>query len=71
MTKTEQLIKKLKESKLYAECPCGGEFKLSEAVLFDGTKPFPKEALEVQTQLKQELKDRTEKLKKKKKFCYR
>jgi hypothetical protein len=45
---TGQLIKKLKTSNLYAECPCGEEFKLSEAILFDGAKPFPEEALQTQ-----------------------
>jgi hypothetical protein len=54
----KQLIKKLRESNLYAECPCGGEFKLSSSILFDGTKPFPEEALELQERLKEELKDR-------------
>jgi len=61
---TEQLIKQLKESNLYAECPCGEEFKLSDALLFDGTKNFPKEALEKQKELKEELKEREEDLKK-------
>ena len=64
-----QLIKKLRESNLYAECPCGGEFKLSRSILFDGTKPFPKKALEIQKQLKEELKDREEELKKKRKLA--
>lgn len=69
MNKTEELIKQLKESELYAECTCGGEFKLSEAIIFDGTKPFPKEALEIQKQLKEELKEREEELKKRKKLA--
>jgi len=59
----------LRESNLYAECPCGGEFKLSRSILFDGTKPFPKKALEIQKQLKEELKDREEKLKKRRKLA--
>jgi len=63
---TEQLIKQLKESNLYAECSCRGEFKLSEAILFDGTKPFPPKALEVQKQLKESLKERREELEKRK-----
>ncbi len=63
---TEQLIKQLKESNLYAECPCGGEFKLSETILFDGTKPFPVEAIEKQKELKEGLKEREEELKKRK-----
>lgn len=67
--KTEQLIQQLKKSNLYAECPCGGEFKLSEAILFDGTKPFPKEALEAQKLLKEQLKEREADLKKSKKLA--
>jgi len=66
---TEQLIKNLRESNLYAECPCGGEFKLSRSILFDGTKPFPEKALEIQKQLKKELKDREDKLKKRRKLA--
>ena len=66
---TEQLIKQLKESNLYAECPCGGEFKLSGAILFDGTRGFPPEALEKQKELKEELKEREEDLKKKGKLA--
>ena len=65
----KQLIKKLRESNLYAECPCGGEFKLSRSILFDGTKPFPKKALEIQKQLKEKLKDREEELKKRRKLA--
>ena len=65
----KQLIKKLRESNLYAECPCGGEFKLSRSILFDGTKPFPEKALEIQKQLKEELKEREEELKKKRKLA--
>ena len=60
----EELIKDLKASALFAECPCGQEFKVSDAVLFDGTQPFPKEALEKQEELKQQLADREEMLKK-------
>ena len=61
---TKQLIKQLSESRLYAECPgCGDEFKLSDALLFDGTKAFPAEALEAQDNLNEALKNRKEKLK--------
>lgn len=66
---TEQLIKQLKESNLYAECPCGGEFKLSNALLFDGIRGFPQEALEKQKELKEELKERDEDLKKRGKLA--
>jgi len=58
----------LRVSSLYAECPCGGEFKLSETILFDGTKAFPAEALKIQEQLKNELREREFKLKKRKKL---
>lgn len=69
MGKTEQLIKKLKASNLYAECICGGEFKLSESIIFDGTKPFPKEALDAQRNLKAELKRKEDNLKKRRKLA--
>lgn len=69
MGKTEQIIKKLKESNLYAECTCGEEFKLSESILFDGTQPLPKEAKEVQKTLNSILKERKEDLKKRKKLA--
>ena len=61
--KTEEIIKILKESDIYAEHPgCGGEFKISDALLFDGTKPFPFKALEVQKNLEEGLKKRQEEL---------
>jgi predicted Holliday junction resolvase-like endonuclease len=67
--KIEQLIKTLRVSNLYAECPCGGEFKLSETILFDGTKAFPAETLKIQEQLKDELRKREVKLEKRKKLA--
>lgn len=67
--KTEYLIKKLKESRFYAVCPDRQEeFRLSEAPLFDGTNPFPKEALEVQQALQQELANREGQLRKREKL---
>lgn len=66
---TGQLIRKLKVSNLYAECPCGEEFKLADAIFFDGTKPFPTEALQIQRQLNDELKNRESELKKKRKLA--
>lgn len=67
--KTEYLIKKLKESKFYAVCPdLQEDFRLAKALLFDGTKPFPKEALGVQQALQQELADREAQLRKKEKL---
>ncbi len=61
-----ELIKNLKSSNLYAEnlC-CGHEFKLADALLFDGTKPFPQEAQEIQTKLKSDLEKRNKTLEKK------
>jgi len=50
-----QLIEELKTSHLFAECPCGEEFAISDTFLFDGTKPFPKEAIEIQTELQKDL----------------
>jgi predicted Holliday junction resolvase-like endonuclease len=67
--KTGDLIKRLKESGLYAICPDNQEeFNLANALLFDGTKPFPKEALGVQQMLQQELTDREEEFKKRQKL---
>ena len=60
---TEDLINNLKNSDLYAECTCGGEFKLSDVLLFDGTKPFPENALAIQKKLQEELKQKEEDLK--------
>ena len=62
---TAELIQQLKQSNLYAECShCDEEFKLSDAILFDGTEPFPTEALEAQKLLKENLNERQEDLKK-------
>ena len=35
--KTEEIIQKLKDANVYAECPCGGEFKLSETMRLDNS----------------------------------
>ena len=67
--KTEDIINKLKNSNLYAECSCGGEFKLSDVLLFDGTKPFPPEVKEVQERYEEELKQREEGLEKSKQLA--
>ena len=41
----ELFIESLKTSELIAQCPrCDKEFKLSNSLLFDGTKSFPDEA---------------------------
>jgi predicted Holliday junction resolvase-like endonuclease len=69
MKSTEQLIKDLQTSNLIAECPCGEEFKLADAVIFDGTKKFPKEALEYQQALLAVLDERALDLKKREKLA--
>ena len=66
---TQQIIDDLQNSDLYAECPCGAEFKLSDLILFDGTKPFPPEVLELQEQYDEELLKRAAKLEKAKKLA--
>jgi len=65
---TQQIIDRLKKSDLYAECPCGAEHKLSDLLLFDGTKPFPPEVQDVQEQYEEELRKRNVKLEKNKKL---
>ena len=61
----EDFIKSLQSENLIAECPlCDGEFKISEALLFDGTKPFPDEAISRKREYEQELKERKLDLKK-------
>ena len=65
----DQLIKNLKDSNLYAECSCGEEFKLSDAILFDGTKPFPAEVLGTQSELNTLLETRNGELAKNKKLA--
>lgn len=62
---TEELIEQLKKSDLWAECPCGEEFKISKALLFDGTKPFPEEALDLQAVMIEEIEDEKQNLLKK------
>lgn len=65
---TEKIISNLQNSDLYAECPCGAEFKLSDLILFDGTKPFPPEVAEAQQRYEEELAERNKKLEKNKKL---
>ena len=62
----EDFIKSLRSENLIAECPlCNEEFKLSDALLFDGTQPFPEEAGLRRDEYEQELKDRKADLEKK------
>jgi hypothetical protein len=63
---TDQLIVKLKESGLLGECPGGyRDFKLSNAVLFDGTGPFPDMSLGNQLQPQSQLTEQEKELKRK------
>lgn len=63
--KTDQVIDLLLKSKLVAECPsCNEQFKLTDATLFDGTKPFPEVALEARKTLEEGLKEQEDDLKK-------
>jgi predicted Holliday junction resolvase-like endonuclease len=64
-----QLIKELQQSKFYAECPNGCEFKLSDSIIFDGTKPFPKAAVEYQEALLEQFEDQKRDLEKRKKLA--
>jgi predicted Holliday junction resolvase-like endonuclease len=64
-----EIIQGLKNSNLIAESPCGCEFELSEAILFDGTKSFPEEALETKQSYLEGLKERGEELIKQKKLA--
>lgn len=61
----ELLIKSLQNSNLSAGCPhCGNEFKLSESLLFDGTKKFPSKAEKIQKEWEKNLDTELELLKK-------
>jgi len=67
VTSQNKLISELTSSNLYAECThCGEEFKLSDAILFDGLGAFPKIAAEKREALFTELKKRIDELKKRK-----
>ena len=62
-----ELISILRSSDLYAECNhCGGEFKLSDAILFDGRGAFPDVAKQKREELLAELKQGMDELKKRK-----
>ena len=64
---TDQLIAKLSSSGLYAKCgKCEDSFKLSDALLFDGTKSFPAAALLVRKNMENYLEERKAELAKRK-----
>lgn len=61
------LINGLSKSALVAQCPlCNEEFKLSDALIFDGMKKFPRIADERRLLLLQVLRENEKELKKKK-----
>lgn len=65
---TKETILELKTSNLYAVCPsCDENFRLGEAVLFDGTKSFPPEALNVRTRLLNDFEQQKKDFEKRKK----
>lgn len=64
MSSTEQFITNLKKAKLTAECPnCQGEFELSKALLFDGTKEFPSKAENTKNKLMEQISDKQSEIK--------
>ena len=63
----ERLIRSMKSPELVAQCPsCKDTFSMSDAILFDGTKPFPTEAVARRDEYEQELIGFHDDLKKKK-----
>jgi predicted Holliday junction resolvase-like endonuclease len=66
----EELIGSLKSQALVAECPrCYSEFRLSDALLFDGTAAFPKEAKVRRKEYENDLKKKRADLRKKKELA--
>ncbi|MFC1507195.1 Holliday junction resolvase-like protein [Thermoproteota archaeon] len=61
-----KFITQLKSSNLYAECQCGGEFKLSKTIFFDGLGEFPEIAENKRKEMLEELNQRIEELKRRK-----
>ena len=58
-----RLIADLKSSDLFAECTsCGGEFKLSDAILFDGSDVFPEAAEIIRQNMLTRMEQRVEAL---------
>lgn len=63
----ENIIRNLKEANLIAQCPsCSREFKLSDALLFDGMEKFPEPAEEKKLLLIKGLEERKLELEKRK-----
>ena len=64
MQSTEQFITNLKKAKLTATCPnCEGEFLLSKALLFDGTKEFPSKAESAKNELMEQISEKQSEIK--------
>jgi len=63
----DDFIAGLKKSSLVAECPrCHEEFKLSQAILFDGLGPYPIKTQQIRDRLQVELDERAVELGKRK-----
>jgi predicted Holliday junction resolvase-like endonuclease len=66
----KKLIRSLKSQDLVAECPsCRSEFSLSDALLFDGTAPFPEEAKTRRSEYERDLKAQRADLKRRKELA--
>lgn len=65
----KDVIEALSSSALYAQCnKCGGEFKLSESLIFDGLEQFPEDAVIVKEDMEQQFKLQIEDFDKKSKM---
>lgn len=64
---TDQLIKSLKSANLIAQCQsCAKEFRIADAVIFDGLRKMPKPAEEIKNKLFLKLKEKSDELKRRK-----
>ena len=60
----QKIISELKSGPIIAECSCGETFKLKDALLFDGLGKIPSQAQEGEQDLKDEITNLIEDLKK-------
>lgn len=59
----QKIISELQSSPIIAECSCGENFRLKDALLFDGLGKIPSQAQEGEQKLKEEITDLLEDLK--------
>ena len=67
--KVTKLIADIQASDLSGVCNCGHEFKLKDAIIFDGTAEFPENALEVMNQYEEEYQNILTNFEKSKKYA--